>query len=112
MRDYSNGKGRVATEYQKRRNRRWFEKLSISEQAFFIPIDVYVHEGARKSNVSPIFKKHTAAEIQMDKSCYREAAETIVAWSRRKGFDPREVDIYWYGIGSGIINKDGSQIRT
>jgi hypothetical protein len=108
MRDYSTAKGGIATEYDERRNRRWFEKLSGPEQAYFIPIDAYVYDGARKSNVSSIFKKHTVYEIQMDRSYYVEAAEAIVSWSRRKGFDPREVDIYWYGIGSETIEKDGS----
>ena len=112
MRDYSTGKGGVSTEYRERRNRKWFENLSLSKQAFFIPIDIYVYEGARKRNVSSIFKKHTANEIQMDKSYYREAAESIVSWSRQRGFDPREVDIYWYGVGSGYIDKDGYQIKA
>jgi hypothetical protein len=111
MRDYSTGNGGVSTQYRERRSRKWFENLPLSEQAFFIPIDRYVYEGAKKSRVSPIFKSCVANEIQMDKRFYKEAAEAIVSWSRRKRFDPREVDIYWYGIGSGYINKDGFRIR-
>ena len=110
MRDYSTGKGGVASEYRNRRNSRWFDKLSISDQACFIPIDIYVYDGAKSKNVSSIFKKHTPNEIQMYKGLYREAAEAIVSWSRRKGFDPREVDVYWYGIGSENIDKDGKRI--
>ena len=109
MRDYSDGRGRTAVVYRENMDRRWFDTLSPQDQALFVPIDVYVHEGARRLGASAVCRWYEDVnEIQNDPSLHRKAAAELVRWARSKSFDPRDLDVYWYSLGAGDVREDGT----
>jgi hypothetical protein len=108
-RDYSDGLGGLAVSYRQwRRDRRWFDALATEKQLLFVPIDTRVHAGARRYRIASLFSNHSVKAIQADPGLYREAANAIVAWSRRRRLDPRDVDVYWYATERGHLNRDGT----
>ena len=111
MRDYSTGEGKASVVYRKKIDRSWFDTLTMEKQALFLPIDVHVYDGARRSRVGNSFQKHDVRDIQGDIDLYRAAATEIVLWARDRTFDPRDVNIYWYGVGAGVINTKGRKIK-
>lgn len=111
MRDYSTGDGHPSVRYRRTLDRHWYDVLPHELQALFIPIDVYVHSGARKVGAGPSFKAYSANTIQTDIDLYRRAAREVVRWARARKLDPRDVDVYWYGLGSGSIRGDGHRVR-
>lgn len=92
-------------------DRRWFQWLAPEDQALFVPIDVYVYKGARQRGASDAFARHDAYTIQSDPDLHRQAATEIVKWARKRGFDPRDLDVYWYGLGARDIGLDGTAIE-
>lgn len=111
MRDYSDGKGGIGIPYRTKRNTHWFDKQSPEDQALFLPIDIYVCRGARRHCASRTCANYRLAQIQQDCNLHHRAAIEIVKWSRRRGFDPRELDVYWYSLAAGDIHKDGTEIE-
>ena len=107
MRDYSNGKGKASVAYKDKRDQSWFNNLPYECQGLFLPIDVNVHSGARDNGVSTIFKKYDANTMQLRGNLYRKATTDIAIWASKHNFDPRDVNIYWYGIGAGYIDEEG-----
>lgn len=108
MRDYSDGAGGPDVVYRDSRDRQWFERLAPSEQALFIPIDVYVHEATRRHGASRMCAENDVTDIQWSPELHRETAAEIVSWARERGFDPRDLDVYWYSLGAGNIREDGT----
>jgi hypothetical protein len=109
MRDYSSGDGSRSLRYRRSRDRGWYEELSPEMQSLFIPIDIHVHRGAKTVGVATIFNKYSAYTIQADVELYQRAATKIVRWARAHAFDPRGVDIYWFGVGAGYLDPDGRE---
>jgi hypothetical protein len=109
LRDYSNGASGRRVVYRRTMNRRWFDRLPESEQALFVPIDRHVHAYARSHRASPICQRYSVADIQWDPEQHRRAGAEIVRWARMWSLDPRDLDIYWYSLGAGNINEDGSR---
>ena len=89
-------------------DRRWFDRLPVEDQALFIPIDVYVHAGASQHSASATCAREDVRGIQADPYLHRQAASEIVRWARVRGYDPRDLDIYWYLLGAEQIHIDGS----
>ncbi len=110
MRDYSTGDGRPFVRYRRGLGRRWYDILAPELQALFIPIDVYVHSGARRVGAGSSFRTYSANTIQTDVDLYRRAAREIVLWARARELDPRDVDVYWYGVGSGSLQANGHRV--
>jgi hypothetical protein len=109
MRDYSRGLGGTGVSYRRSAARSWFDRLPFDVQALFVPIDRYVHKAARRSRVSPLFRRCTVAKLQSDAELHRRAATDIVRWCRARGLDPRDVDVYWYATGQGYVRRDGTR---
>lgn len=93
------------------RDRRWFDRLSAENQALFMPIDVYVHAAAWKHGASQAVKEHDAPAIQGDPVLHRQTGTEIVNWARRHGFDPRDLNVYWYSLGAENIRVDGTPVE-
>jgi hypothetical protein len=111
MRDYSVGQGGASVAFRNRRDSRWFADLSIEDQALFLPVDVYVHEGARRDRASALCMSYAdVRDIQADPELHRLAGSEIVRWARKRGFDPRAVNAYWYQVGAEAIRLDGSPV--
>jgi hypothetical protein len=108
LRDYSTGKGATGFTYGDRRDRRWFDRLASKDQALFLPVDVYVHAGARLHKASPLCAKYPVTKIQADSELHRASATQIVDWARDRNFDPRDLDTYWYQLGAGSVSVDGT----
>jgi len=101
MRDYSDGSGGKQVCLLPKPDRSWYEKLPEECQALFVPIDVWVHKGARICGIGGLIKKHDANKIQLDPDLHVDASTEIVRWARKNGYDPRDLDIFWYLNGSG-----------
>jgi hypothetical protein len=108
MRDYSDGVGGPDVLYRDTRDRQWFDSLTPGEQALFIPIDVYVHEAARRYGASRMCAENDVTGIQSSPELHREAASEIATWARARTFDLRDVDVYWYSLGAENIREDGT----
>ncbi len=109
MRDYSSDDRGLAARYGTKRHPEWFQRLKHQDQALFVPIDVYAHRFARRHRVSDICRMYTdVRDIQQSPELHREAATEIAAWAGKKGFDPRDVNVYWYSLGAGDIHEDGT----
>ena len=111
LRDYADGQGGVTVSYTSGVDRLWFDRLAVDDQALFIPSDVYVHAAAREQRVSPTAIKYDVRAIQTDAEKHRAVATEIVKWARSAGFDPRDVDVYWYSVGAENIHEDGTPVR-
>ena len=110
MRDYSNGMNGRSVTYSNTFDA-WFSKLSVENRALFLPIDVYVHSGARTHGASPVCAKYAdVTPIQADADLHRRAAAQIVTWAGKRGFDARDLDTYWYLLGAGKIQQDGTPV--
>jgi len=110
MRDYSRGEGGISVPYRNKRDQGWFDRLPVRDQALFVPIDVYVAEGARACRASRIcLDEEDVGEIQGDPEYHRAAATEIVTWARGRGFDPRDLDMYWFQRGAELIHEDGTE---
>jgi hypothetical protein len=108
LRDYSSGKGGGEVAYRRRIARGWFDRLPYEDQALFIPIDVYVHECARKHGASRLARRYSATVIQADPDLHRRVATEIVGWAREHGYDPRDLDMYWFSLLAEDIHEDGT----
>ncbi len=107
LRDYSTGGGGPAVKYRRRRDMRRFGRLSLDEQALFLPIDRYVYAGARRQGVSPALARHGLDAIQARADLHRQAAMEMAAWARARAMDPRDLDVYWYSLGAGAVHAPG-----
>ena len=108
-RDYSTGVGGLSVRYRRwQRDSRWFDRLPLERQALFVPIDNRVHSGACRYAVASVFSQYSAREMHADPRLHREGANALVAWSRKRGFDPRDVDVYLYATERGFLNRDGT----
>jgi hypothetical protein len=101
MRDYSDGSGGRELVIRRKSNPAWYDRLPEECQALFVPIDTWVHDGARRCGIGGVVKKYGTNTIQLDADLHVEAATQIVRWARKHTFDPRDLDIYWYLTGSG-----------
>jgi hypothetical protein len=108
MRDYSRGLGGRAVSYRSSAHRGWFEALPCASQALFMPIDKHVHSAACQYGVGSLFEECSLSTIQSDPQLHQRAATAIVQWSRARGLDPRDVDVYWYLTGQGALKTDGT----
>jgi len=110
LRDYSFGVGGPATSWRRMRDRRWFDALAHETQSLFVPVDNNVFAGARRYRVSPLFSRYDVRDIYASADLHRDAAMAITIWSRRRDFDPRDVDVYWYRYERGFIEMDGRPV--
>jgi hypothetical protein len=101
MRDYSDGSGGRELRLRSKIDRSWYKKLEEESQALFVPVDARVHDAAKHCGIGGVLKKYGTNTIQLDPDLHIEAATQIVRWARRNGYDPRDLDIYWYLTGSG-----------
>ena len=101
MRDYSDGGGGRELRLRQKADRSWYWKLSEDCQALFVPVDTWVHDGAKRCGIGGVLRRYGTNKIQLDPDLHVEAATQIVRWARKNGFDPRALDIYWYLMGSG-----------
>ena len=101
MRGYSDGSGGKELVVRRKASTTWYKKLPEEHQALFVPIDVRVHDGAKQCGIGGILKNYGTNYLQQDPDLHVEAATQIVIWARKNGFDPRDLDIYWYLVGSG-----------
>jgi len=109
LRDYLTAHGRAVPGLRQARERRWFSGLVPADQALFLPIDYWVYAGARQSRASTMCARYgDVNEIQASPELHRTAATEIVRWARKHGLDPRDVDVYWYGVGVGDLREDGT----
>lgn len=108
MRDHSDGTGGPDVVYRDSRSPQWFDRLAPPEQALFVPIDVYVHEAARRHGASRTCAENDVSDIQWTPELHREAAAEIVTWARSQHFDPRDLDVYWYSLGAENVREDGT----
>lgn len=108
LRDYSDGAGGRGVTYRDTMNRRWFDGLSLEDQALFVPIDRWVHEHARRCRASALCVERDVRKIQSSPAAHREAATEIARWTRERHFDPRDLDVYWFSLGAGDITEDGT----
>lgn len=111
MRDYSKGTGVKAVAYRRSIDRKWFECLPPENQGLYIPVDVYVHAGARRHRASAICMKNAVKDIQGDPDLHRRAGSQIAQWARKKDCDPRDLDVYWYLLGAEEIHKNGTVVE-
>jgi hypothetical protein len=107
LRDYSAGQGYREVTYRRRIARAWFDHMPYEDQALFVPIDVYVHKSARRHGASKLTRRYSAAVIQAEPDLHRRVATEIVGWARRRGYDPRDLDQYWYSLEAEDIHEDG-----
>lgn len=108
FKDYARGQGHqlsVTYDYYKR-NSEWFSRVSVAQQAAFLPLDLWVIEGAHAERVIP--RSLTQRAIQANRNVYRDTAEKIVRWARERALDPRDLDMYWYLTGIEDLKQDGS----
>lgn len=96
LRDYSDDTGRFQVRYRNERDAAWFGRLSVPQQALFVPLDRWVIRGAKSRGVLP--KNAQVSVIQVNQRKYLEAAERVARWARTERLDPRDVDVYLYLI--------------
>jgi len=101
MRDYSDGFGGREFRSRSNINRSWYKRLPEETQALFVPVDARVHDAAKRCGIGGVLKRHGINKIQIDPDLHIKAATQIVRWARNNGYDPRDLDIYWYLTGSG-----------
>lgn len=109
LRDYSDRRGGVAVIYRRSIDRRWFNRLTTADQALFVPIDFRVHRRAHRHRASKTCARYDVNDIQGDPNLHRLAAQEIVGWARDHGFDPRDLDVYWYEHDAGNIDEEGKR---
>jgi hypothetical protein len=106
--DYASDVRDTEIVYRRARDSRWFAKLSARTQACFVPIDAWVYEYALEAGaLRPVWRRRGLARIQGSREVHLEAATEIVSFARRRGHDPRDLDCYWYQLGSGAIDHAG-----
>ena len=104
MADYTSQVRSTTLVYRNRRDRRWFTRLSPKAQACY----VWVYEYALETGaLAPAWKRRGLAKIQGSPELHLEAATEIVTFARKRGHDPRDLDCFWYQLGSGTIDKVG-----
>ncbi len=108
LRDHASGCVAGRMSYRDGRETGWFDRLKATDQALFVPIDAWVHAGARRHRASRLVGEHDVQAIQADPELHREAAAEIVVWARRRDLDPRDLDVYWYSLGAQNIQRDGT----
>jgi len=97
--------------YRQKRDTRWFASLTVETLACFIPIDAWVFKYARRAGaLSPRSVRNGLAGIQDSPVEHRRAAMEIVRFARRRRYDPRDVDSFWYQFGSGAVDGEGHEI--
>jgi hypothetical protein len=111
MADYASRVGSTDLVYRNNRDSRWFEKLSARTQACFVPIDAWVYKYALKTGaLRSSWKRRGLARIQGSPELHLEAATEIATFAHKRGHDPRDLDCFWYQLGSGAIDDAGREI--
>lgn len=106
MRDYRPEIKQAQVSFNETRNSAWFAKLTLEDQAACIPVDIHVFRGALENGaISEDDFGSNPGPVQADQETHLAVAKEIVCWSRDKGFDPRDLDVLWYAVGSGTFEK-------
>lgn len=88
-----------------RRDASWFRRLADEEQAAYFPIDIWVHRAARRAGASPTIRRLPPEKLQANADLHHRAAAEVAAWARARRLDPRDLNVYWYQLGSGGISS-------
>ncbi len=86
---------------------RWFAELPADRQAAFMPIDIHVYNALREANASPTAASQTVNDVQADVDMHLRVGIELVQWARKRGFDPRDVNVFWFSYARGDVDEEG-----
>lgn len=92
----------------RQRSVRWFAGLPEDWQAAFMPIDRHVYDALRGAKASPTVRKRTVYEIQADVDMHLRVGLDLVRWARKRSFDPRDVNVFWFSYARGDVDQEGN----
>jgi hypothetical protein len=99
--DYRPVIGRREITLARKRDSSWFRALPDWAQAYYLPMDRWVHRGCVEHGV------YTEAEVggsfnavQSTPERHEEAARRLAAWCIKYDLDAREVNVHWFSTGS------------
>jgi hypothetical protein len=87
---------------------RWFGTLPEAWQAAFTPIDRHVYAALLEADASPTAAgARNLSEIQNNRDTHYAVSLELVCWARQRGFDPRDVNVFWFSYGAGDVDEEG-----
>jgi hypothetical protein len=108
LRDYATDveSFRVNIGYPERnRDDSWFRSLPVQDQALFLPLDRWVIRATHRHRILP--PSMTMEHIQSDAERHIQAATEIASWARAHNHEPRDLNAYFYLVGSEALQNDG-----
>lgn len=94
--------------YGQQRSSEWFASLSLDVMKHFVPIDRWVFIGAKKIGaLRPRSIRLTVQGIQANRRNHLQAASEIVEFAQQRNLDPRDLNAYWFMVGSKWIDGNG-----
>ncbi len=97
--DYRPDIGRSVIRLRTRPDSSWFRALPVPAQACYLPMSRWVHEACIEHAV------YTESEVGdlATPSGHESAAIHLANWCAARDLDAREVNVHWYGTGSGNV---------
>jgi hypothetical protein len=84
--------------------------LTPEAQACFVPIDAWVFKYAKSAGaLNPSTAEYGLAGIQSSPENHRMAATEIVKFAQQRNLDPRDLNSFWYQLGSEAIDRQGRE---
>lgn len=106
--DYRIDGGPSRFSYGQQRSSEWFASLSLDVMKYFVPIDRWVFIGAKKIGaLRPRSIRLTVQGIQANRRNHLQAASEIVEFAQQRNLDPRDLNAYWFVVGSKWIDGNG-----
>lgn len=88
----------------RRRAKGWYAALPTWAQAYYLPMDRWVHRACLENGVySEADVGGSLTAMQSSQDSHHRASKRMAAWCGKRGLDAREVNIYWYAHGSGNL---------
>jgi len=110
--DYYDDGSPVRLSYANYRDSRWFRDLGPDGQKYFLPIDRWAFRGAKKVGaLSRASIRRGFSGLQASRSAYLQAAAEIAEYASQCAVDARDLNTYWYMVGSKWINEQGYEIN-
>lgn len=86
----------------------WFAALPEGRQAYFMPIDVHVYDASRETKASATAARYALNEIQSDLDLHVTGGLDLVRWARKRRFDPRDVNVFWFSYAREDVDEEGN----